>query len=137
MFSSYIVNHCSLIDIHHSIYVNKYRHSQMNMTTFKEGGFSRLIKNKPKLNYQYLLSLYEQRKGKTLQPIKYRSSSNPVPNSITCPHCSAPYYYIYFNDGKKNSQLKCKICFNTFQIEKRFLKKTKYYCPYCSKALFT
>jgi putative transposase len=61
-----------------------------------------------------------------------------VPNQVICPVCSAPHQYLYFNDGKKKSQLKCKICGLLFQIEQRFRKheKSKYFCPYCDHALF-
>lgn len=62
-----------------------------------------------------------------------------VPKLIQCPHCGAPHYYIYFNDGKKRTQLKCKVCKHTFQIKKRFRKSKKdfeLYCPYCGNKLY-
>jgi transposase-like protein len=54
-----------------------------------------------------------------------------------CPCCDAPYEYIYYNDGKKRTQLKCKVCGGLFQLHKRFQYPPKYLCPYCHKALFT
>lgn len=92
---------------------------------------------KTELNFQSLLDDYKKLHGKDLKPIKLRNNSNSLSNLVQCPYCSAPHNYIYFNDGKKKSQLKCKVCSNTFQLKKRFFRKTKYYCPYCSKALFT
>ena len=79
---------------------------------------------------------YESTQGKALKPVNVRDEKNRVPELTACPHCSAPHEYIYFNDGKKQSQLKCKVCSNTFQLYKRFQHKAKYFCPYCLKALF-
>jgi len=59
-----------------------------------------------------------------------------VPKQVTCLHCSAPHSYIYYNDGKKRSQLKCKVCNDVFRLHNRFRKPIKYFCPYCFKALF-
>ena len=33
--------------------------------------------------------------------------------------------------------MKCKVCSGVFQLHKRFHKKAKYFCPYCSKPLYT
>jgi transposase-like protein/rubredoxin len=89
-------------------------------------------------NYKVLLALYEAEHGKPLKPIKLRSKSPMVPGQIICPVCNAPHGYLYFNDGKKKSQLKCKVCNHLFQVEQRFRKndKSKYFCPYCNHALF-
>jgi putative transposase len=89
-------------------------------------------------NYKVLLALYEAEHGKPLKPIKHRGKSPVVPRQIICPVCSAPHQYLYFNDGKKKSQLKCKVCNYLFQVEQRFRKnnKSKYFCPYCNHALF-
>lgn len=89
-------------------------------------------------NYKVLLALYEAENGKPLKPVKRRGESQAVPRQISCPVCNAPYEYLYFNDGKKKSQLKCKVCCHLFQIEQRFRKndKSKYFCPYCGHALF-
>ncbi len=59
-----------------------------------------------------------------------------MPEHTECPHCDATHHYIYFNDGKKRSQLKCKICSDVFQLHVRFRKPIKHFCPYCFKALF-
>jgi putative transposase len=85
-----------------------------------------------------LLALYEAEHGKPLVPISRRTKSPMVPQQIVCPVCNAPHGYLYFNDGKKKSQLKCKVCNHLFQVEQRFRKndKSKYFCPYCNHALF-
>lgn len=98
---------------------------------------AQIVKPTPTLDYKTLLVEYERKHGKPLQPIKVRNQSNRPSEHVDCPHCSAPHNYIYFNDGKKKSQLKCKVCLNTFQLKKRFRKKVKYFCPYCHKTLFT
>ena len=89
------------------------------------------------MNFKNLLDTYEFQSGKPLKPVHPRFSKNRVPELITCPYCSAPSHYIYFNNGKKRSQLKCKVCSQVFQLHKRFQRKTRYFCPYCLKALFT
>jgi len=89
-------------------------------------------------NYKVLLALYEAAHGKPFDPIKRRGKSPVVPQQIVCPACNAPHGYLYFNDGKKKSQFKCKVCNHLFQVEQRFRKndKSKYFCPYCNHALF-
>ena len=79
----------------------------------------------------------ETKYGKILKPVNVRILKNRVPETIRCPHCDAPHIYIYFNDGKKRSQLKCKVCGDVFQLHIRFRKPTTYFCPYCGKALYT
>lgn len=91
----------------------------------------------PQLNYKELLNQYLKEHGKPLKPIKHSKKDNLVPQAIRCSHCNAPHNYLYFNDGKKRSQLKCKICHNTSPVKPRFKKdKSKYYCPYCNYALY-
>ncbi len=84
-----------------------------------------------------MLAEHQAKHGKPLNPVNTRTPENRVPRHSECLHCGAPGIYIYFNDGKKRSQLKCKVCSGVFQLHKRFLNKVKYFCPYCFKALFT
>ena len=76
--------------------------------------------------------------GKPLLPVKHRDPSKLIPVHIKCPVCNAPHEFIYYNDGKKRSQLRCKVCNHLFQIEQRFRKssKSKFYYPYCHHSLF-
>jgi putative transposase len=91
----------------------------------------------PSCDWRDLLAAYENKHGKPLSPVKYRPGSPRVPERTRCPSCQAPHAYLYYNDGKKRSQLLCKVCGERFQQEKRFRQgKTKYYCPYCQHALF-
>lgn len=88
-------------------------------------------------NYKELLTKYEQTHGKPLAPVRCRAGSPRVPDLVVCPCCHAPHEYLYYNDGKKRTQLLCKVCNELFPVERRFRKKTRYYCPYCRHALFT
>ena len=94
------------------------------------------IESKPTLNHKRLLTQYENEHGRALKPVNHRDKNNLVPKTVQCPYCNAPHKYIYFNDGKIRTQLKCKICSNTFQLKPRFKHKVKYLCPYCNKSLF-
>ena len=91
---------------------------------------------KKKLIFKELLSQHESKHGKTLKPINNRNPENKVPKLTQCPQCGAPHGYIYFNDGKKRSQLKCKVCDFLFQLHKRFQRTHSYFCPYCTKHLY-
>jgi putative transposase len=88
------------------------------------------------IHYKDLLRSYHKAHGKFLKPVNLRKKTTIIPDNVTCPHCQAPSIYLYLNDGKKRSQVKCKVCLKTSPLEKRFTKKTKYYCPYCLHALF-
>jgi len=70
--------------------------------------------------------------------VKRWTKSSAVPELIVCPVCNAPHVYLSYNDGKKKSQLKCKVCGHLFQADQRFRKneRSKYFCPYCNHALF-
>lgn len=72
-----------------------------------------------------------------LKPVQTRDPKNRPSELTRCPCCNAPHQYIYYNDGKKRTQLKCKVCHNLFQLHKRFQNRPKYLCPYCYKSLFT
>jgi len=92
----------------------------------------------PVKDYKEILSAYELTYGHPLSPVRYRPTSPRVPDQVVCAACHAPHNYLYYNDGIKRTQLKCKVCHALFQVKKRFRmgEKTKYYCPYCHHALF-
>ena len=95
-------------------------------------------KVKKKYNYKELLDQYRSVHGKELKPVSRRKNSFRPPEHIHCPCCGAPSTYIYVNDGKKQNQLKCKICNTLFPSQRVRIKgsKTKYLCPHCKKALY-
>lgn len=90
----------------------------------------------PKLNFKELLAIYEQQKGHPLKPVNITNPQTKVPDDSICGTCSAPAQYLYFNDGKKRRQLKCKICNSLSQIHPRHYLKAKYFCPHCGHPLF-
>ena len=91
----------------------------------------------PSKDYKLILLEYKTKHSRPLPPVKRHLKSPKVPDHLICPCCSAPHKYLYYNDGKKRTQIKCKLCNHLFQLDQRFsLKKTKYYCPYCHQALF-
>jgi putative transposase len=91
----------------------------------------------PSKDYKCLLAEYQSKHDKPLAPVKYRSGSPKVPEHTSCACCGALHHYLYYNDGKKRTQLMCKVCCHLFQLNRRYRTKTKYYCPYCRHALFT
>jgi len=76
--------------------------------------------------------------GKPLRPISHRNRSLLVPKNVSCPLCDAPSMYLYFNDGSKRTQIKCKVCSNLFQKVKPSTPKnvSNFLCPHCQHALF-
>jgi putative transposase len=92
---------------------------------------------KTQKNYEVILQEYEQTHKTSISPVNCKSPELVVPKEVTCPHCNAPHQYVYFNNGKKRTQLKCKVCGLTFQLYKPLRNlKAKYYCPHCGHALF-
>lgn len=92
----------------------------------------------PVKDYKLLLAQYQANHGNPLSPVKQRANSPKVPSHTACTMCNAPHIYLYYNDGNKRTQLKCKVCGHLFQLNQRFHKnsKSKYFCPYCNCALF-
>lgn len=90
----------------------------------------------PKLNYKELLADYHYKHGHPLKPVNPKNPKTKVPKDSICPVCSAPSEYLYFNDGKKRLQLKCKVCSSLFQLYLRHHRKAKFFCPYCGHPLF-
>lgn len=87
------------------------------------------------LDWKLLKIAKESLSGKPIHPISHRKANNPPPG-CKCIHCNAPGKYLYLNNGKLQSQVKCKICGKTSSSHGAQRKrKTKYLCPHCSKAL--
>ena len=90
----------------------------------------------PKLNWKELLTNYHHKHGHPLQPVNPKNSHTLVPKDSICHTCSAPSQYLYFNDGKKRRQIKCKVCFSLSQVHPKYHKKTKFFCHYCHHPMF-
>jgi len=90
----------------------------------------------PKLDWKKLLSTYEENRGQPLKPVNTKDPKTKVPEGSTCRICGAPCQYLYFNDGRKRTQLKCKVCSSLSQVHPRYRNKTKYLCPHCGHSLY-
>ena len=93
--------------------------------------------SKPDRDWRELLSAHERRHGKALKPVRRRPGAQPPPASARCEHCGAPGEWLSVNDGKKRSQVRCKICKGLSQIRRvRRQSITPYWCPYCGCSLY-
>ena len=90
------------------------------------------------MDYKAILELKKAQTGKELKPVKTRKNSTSVPDSVSCTACGAPHIYIYYNDGKRKTQLRCKVCQHLFQIQPSLKPsiQTRYFCPHCNHALY-
>jgi transposase-like protein len=74
--------------------------------------------------------------GNPIKPVQTRKG-HLIPAGCKCSYCNAPKKYLYLNNGKLKSQVKCKICGKTSPTNSPKRKpKAKYFCPHCSSALF-
>jgi len=90
----------------------------------------------PRLDWKQLLADYEKKHGQAL-PAVLRRKGSLVPERCHCVECGAPARYLYLNDGRQGSQLRCKICSALFQIPPPHrTRKAVYWCPYCHGALY-
>jgi len=93
-------------------------------------------KSTPKLNWKELLAKYKEQNGQPLKSVNSKKSETKVPQDSICRICSAPAQYLYYNDGKKRRQIKCKVCGALSQVHLRHRIKAKYFCPHCNYALY-
>lgn len=97
-----------------------------------------LLENpKPELlHWSRIQEEHESKHGKRITVVRRQSGSAAPPEKCVCRHCHAPARYLYLNNGKLGSQVKCKICGRTSPTDKpRRKSKTKYWCPHCGLAL--
>ena len=90
----------------------------------------------PKLNWKELLSNYQKEKGHPLLPVNDKDLKTKTPKGSLCKVCKAPTEYLYFNDGKKCSQLKCKVCSSLSPVHPRHQNKDRYFYPHCGHSLY-
>ena len=57
----------------------------------------------------------ELKSGKTIKPVASRNGKKLPPKS-KCQYCNAPKKFLYINNGKLQSQVKCKICGKTTSL---------------------
>lgn len=103
---------------------------------FKVDVLPRIISYEQDWKWNDLIPYYETRYGKTIKPMFRRTECN-IPDDCTCPVCNAPKPYLSWNDGRKKSQIRCKVCLNLHSPSKdnRFSKSNKLRCPHCSNIL--
>ena len=87
-------------------------------------------------DWRELLSGRKAETGRSLQPVARKNGIAPPPGS-RCERCGAPAEWLYVNDGRKCSQLRCKICGLLFPVRRvRRQASGPYWCPYCGNALY-
>ena len=103
---------------------------------FKTDELPRIVSFKQEWNWLDLISYYQQRYHKTIRPV-FRRVQCDIPNDCSCPACDAPVDYLMWNDGKKKSQVLCKVCHSRFSPtrDNRFSKTNVLRCPHCSHSL--
>ena len=103
---------------------------------FKIDQLPKIITYKQEWDWEDLISYYEQRYGKTIRPV-FRHGECNVPEDCRCFSCNAPYQYLMWNDGKKQSQLLCKVCQSRFNPNSgsRFTNTHVLKCPHCNHTL--
>jgi len=87
-------------------------------------------------NWRQLQKQYQRPHRRPLSPIQ-RAGPGSLPAALRCAHCGAPRDFLYANDGRKATQLRCKVCRRFSQRARRHRpSKTPYWCPYCGSSLF-
>lgn len=93
----------------------------------------------PVREWKNLLNQHLKNTGHPLLPVRFKDPKNKPPKDSFCRHCGAPSEFLYFNDGKKHSQLKCKICSGLSHLPRHSHHssfKTYLFCPHCGRPLF-
>jgi putative transposase len=90
----------------------------------------------PTLDWKQLCAQYQQAHQRPLPKVR-RRGGHKVSLHCRCLHCGAPSDYLYYNNGKKGSQLLCKVCSGLSPVAGPCRpSKTQYWCPYCQAALY-
>lgn len=90
---------------------------------------------KATINWREELSRREA-EGNPLKPVKRRGGITP-PAGSRCERCGAPAQWLYVNDGRKCSQLRCTVCRLLFPVRRvRHEASGPFWCPYCGNALY-
>ena len=93
-------------------------------------------KEKPE-NYKLLLKAYKTKTGKELKSVFRHSNKQYPPQSCRCKNCNAPSNYLSYNNGKLQTQLRCKVCKKVSMVHetKRKDSGVKFHCPHCENRL--
>ncbi len=91
----------------------------------------------PTVDWRELRSEHRRRTGTELAPVKRRSGAHAPPAECACEHCGAPAPWLSVNDGRKCSQVRCKVCRGLSPVRRvRRESATPYRCPHCDRALY-
>ena len=103
---------------------------------FKIDKLPKIISHKQEWNWCDLINYYEQRYHKTIKPV-FRHGECNIPEDYRCLSCDAPFQYLSWNNGKKKTQLICKVCQSRFNpaSDTRCSKTHTLHCPHCNHAL--
>ena len=89
------------------------------------------------LDWRQLLDDHRTKTGKDLAPVRRRKNAQRPPDGARCERCGATARFLYVNDGKLASQLRCKVCALLFPSHRcRRDSDAKYWCPHCGWALY-
>lgn len=89
------------------------------------------------LDWHQIQKTHELETGERIKIVQRRKGMTIPPEKCVCQHCGAPARYLYLNNGKRATQVQCKICKRTSPTNKpRRESKAKYWCPHCGYALF-
>ena len=88
---------------------------------FKIDELPKIISYKQDWDWKELIPYYQERYHKIIKPV-FRHGECDIPESCHCPVCDAPADYLKWNNGKRKSQVLCKVCQTTFSPteDKRF-----------------
>ena len=87
-------------------------------------------------DWRRLLRDHEKSHGRKLSPVRRRKGSAAPPSGCGCEHCNAPRKYLCMNNGKRASQVLCKVCGETSPTHRvRRESEAKYWRPHCGKPM--
>lgn len=88
-------------------------------------------------NWRDLVSRYRCETGREPKPVLRRRNSVCPPAGSRCEHCGAPAEWLYVNDGRKCTQLLCKLCNRLCPVRRvRHSANGPFWCPFCGSAMF-
>jgi len=100
-------------------------------------GESELEPRPPSKDWRILLDEHFLSTGRNLKPVGRKPESYLPPAECCCEHCGAPAEWLCVNDGKKRSQVRCKICKELSPVKRtRHRSDARYRCPHCGQSLY-
>ena len=72
------------------------------------------------VSFNQAKAIYESKHNKPLKPVFRHKDKVYPPDGTICPHCGANHQYLSYNNGNKRTQIRCKVCENTFSTQKSY-----------------